>query len=191
MKADAGEAIIDGISVLDQPLLSQRKIGVLPDTLGLYPRLTANEHINYFGRLQEMDEQQLKKNREQLLARLDMTAIADRRTVGFSQGERMKVCLARALVHGPDNIMLDEPTNGLDVMTTRSVREIIAHLKADNKAVLFSSHFMHEVSSLCDKIVIVVSGRVVAQGTTDQIRQQSGCDNLEDAFVKLTGVESA
>ena len=187
MKADAGEALIDGLSVEHNCLETQSRIGVLPDTLGLYPRLTALEHINYFGRLQGLDEQQLSINAANLIDTLDMKSIAGRRTEGFSQGERMKVCLARALVHNPGNVLLDEPTNGLDVMTTRSVRKMINRLKAENKAVLFSSHQMHEVSSLCDKIVIIAAGRVVAQGSPDEIRAQSACENLEDAFVKLAG----
>lgn len=185
MKADSGEALINGMSVMDDPLATQKMIGVLPDTLGLYPRLTSVEHINYFGRLQGMNESELSTSRSRLLDILDMGGIADRRTEGFSQGERMKVCLARALVHNPDNVMLDEPTNGLDVMTTRSVREMISRLKAENKAVLFCSHQMHEVSSLCDKIVIIAGGRVRAQGTPNEIREQAHCENLEDAFVRL------
>ena len=185
MQADAGTALIDGFSVEDNRLETQSRIGVLPDTLGLYPRLTAIEHIHYFGRLQGLSERQLATNTAGLIDTLDMQGIAHRRTEGFSQGERMKVCLARALVHDPGNILLDEPTNGLDVMTTRSVREMIKRLKSEQKTVLFSSHQMHEVSSLCDKIVIVAAGCVVAQGSPDEIRHQSGCENLEDAFVKL------
>ncbi|MCH8258247.1 MAG: ATP-binding cassette domain-containing protein, partial [Proteobacteria bacterium] len=111
--------------------------------------------------------------------------IADRQVEGFSQGERMKVCLARALIHDPANVLLDEPTNGLDVMTTRTVREIISELKSRNIAVLFSSHLMHEVSRLCDQIIIVSEGSIVASGTTDEIRAAAGEDNLEEAFVKL------
>lgn len=185
MQADAGEVLIDGLSVEEDRIITQSRIGVLPDTLGLYPRLTALEHINYFGRLQGLDEERLATNAAKLIDTLDMSSIENRRIEGFSQGERMKVCLARALVHNPGNVLLDEPTNGLDVMTTRNVREMIRRLKVENKAVLFSSHQMHEVSSLCDKIVIIASGSVVAQGSPDELREKSGCENLEDAFVKL------
>jgi sodium transport system ATP-binding protein len=120
---------------------------------------------------------------------LDMRAIADRRTGGFSHGERTKVAIARALVHGPRNVLLDEPTNGLDVMSTRAVRKIVRRLRESGHCVVFSSHVMQEVSALCDAIVVIAHGRVVARGTPDELRAQTGHDNLEDAFVALAGVE--
>ncbi|MBQ76520.1 MAG: ABC transporter [Gammaproteobacteria bacterium] len=182
---DSGSALVDDIDIKSDRLGAQQKIGVLPDSHGLYIRLTAREHIYYFGRLHKFDEDKLESQTNELIKLLDMQSIADRRVEGFSQGERMKVCLARSLVHNPPNVLLDEPTNGLDVMTTRTVREIIEELKTKNIAVLFSSHLMHEVSRLCDHIVIVSEGSIVASGTTDEIRAAAGEDNLEDAFVKL------
>ena len=152
-------------------------------------RLTAREHIEYFGRLQGVDEATLSGRTDELLRLLDMQAIADRRVEGFSQGERTKVCLARSLVHNPANVMLDEPTNGLDVMTMRAVRELILELRKQGIAVLFSSHLMPEVARLCDHIVIVSSGTVVASGTTDEIRQAADEENLEEAFVSLVEKE--
>lgn len=185
VRQDKGIARIDGIDVSKEPRIAQRHIGVLPDNHGLYPRLTAREHIRYFGRLQGVEDHILEPAIDELIRLLDMQGIADRRTEGFSQGEKMKVCLARALVHQPANVMLDEPTNGLDVMTTRTVREIIGELKVRGIAVLFSSHLMHEVARLCDHIVIVSDGLVVGAGTTDQISALANESNLEDAFVRL------
>lgn len=188
---DSGDALIDGIEIKSDRLLAQRKIGVLPDSHGLYIRLTAREHIHYFGRLHNVDKNVLEARSNELIRLLNMESIADRRVEGFSQGERMKVCLARSLIHEPPNVLLDEPTNGLDVMTTRTVREIISELKQRDIAVLFSSHLMHEVSRLCDHIIIVSEGSIVASGSNDEIRAVAQEDNLEDAFVKLVeGVTS-
>lgn len=191
MRPDAGSVRIDEIDVVADPLAAQAKVGVLPDAHGLYPRLSAREHVRYFGELQGLRGAALEQRVEALLDRLDMRSIADRRTAGFSQGERMKVSLARALVHGPNNVILDEPTNGLDVMSTRAMRRLIRDLRDEGKCVLFSSHVMQEVSALCDVIVIVARGRVVARGTPDELREQSGCEDLEDAFVVLTGTDSS
>lgn len=185
LRPDGGAARIDDIDIAKKTRAAQQRIGVLPDNHGLYARLTAREHIHYFGRLQRVDPEKLEARANELIELLDMKSIADRRSEGFSQGEKMKVCLARALVHDPRNVVLDEPTNGLDVMTTRTVRELIAELRRQDITVLFSSHMMHEVSRLCDHIVIVSEGQVVASGTTDEIREAAATDNLEDAFVTL------
>ena len=164
LKPDTGWAKIDGLDVSLERLKAQARLGVLPDGHGLYARLTAREHMAFFGRLHGISPDVLEQRSDELIRMLDMQTIADRRTEGFSQGERMKVCLARALIHSPDNIVLDEPTNGLDVMTTRKVRELINELRQLGLCVLFSSHIMHEVSRLCDEIVIIAEGQVVAQG---------------------------
>jgi sodium transport system ATP-binding protein len=185
VKPDAGSATIDGVDVIADPRAAQSKIGVLPDNQGLYVRLTARDHIYYFGRLHGIDENVLESKTNELIKLLDMASIADRRVDGFSQGEKTKVCLSRALIHDPPNVILDEPTNGLDVMTARAVRDLIVELKRRDIAVLFSSHVMHEVARLCDQIVIISDGRVVAQGTTDEIRSQASEQNLEEAFIKL------
>jgi sodium transport system ATP-binding protein len=155
----------------------------------LYPRLTAREHLEYFGELHGISGAQLRQRTRELLDLLDMNAIADRRTAGFSHGERTKVALARALVHSPQNVLLDEPTNGLDVMSMRAVRTIVRRLKDEGRCVLFSSHVMQEVSALCDAIVVIAQGRVVARGTPDELRLHTGHDNLEDAFVALASAE--
>jgi sodium transport system ATP-binding protein len=187
MRPHSGTITVDGVDATRRPLDAQVRLGVLPDVYGLYPRLTAREHIRYFGELQGLGRAALDERTEELLELLDMKHIADRRAAGYSHGERTKVALARALVHRPQNVLLDEPTNGLDVMSTRAVREIVRTLRAEGRCVLFSSHVMQEVSALCDSIVVVAGGRVVAQGTPDELRQQGGHDNLEDAFVALAG----
>ena len=189
MRPDAGRIMIDDVDAVANPLAAQARLGVLPDVSGLYPRLTARENVLYFGELQGLTGTALAARTDALLDRLDMRAIADRRTAGFSHGERTKVALARALVHDPRNVLLDEPTNGLDVMSTRAVREIIRRLRAEGRTVLFSSHVMQEVSALCDTIVVMAHGRIVASGTPEALRAETGQQTLEDAFVALTGLE--
>ena len=189
MRPDAGRIMIDDVDAVADPLAAQARLGVLPDVSGLYPRLTARENVLYFGELQGLTGAALAARTDALLDRLDMRAIADRRTAGFSHGERTKVALARALVHDPRNVLLDEPTNGLDVMSTRAVREIIRRLRAEGRTVVFSSHVMQEVSALCDTIVVMAHGRIVASGTPEALRAETGQQTLEDAFVALTGLE--
>jgi sodium transport system ATP-binding protein len=187
-----GRALVDGIDVAADPLGVRARLGVLSDARGLYGRLTARENIAYYGALRGLAPAAVQSAIGRLAEWLDLGALLDRRTDGFSQGERMKVAIARALVHDPPNVMLDEPTNGLDVMTTRSLREVIRRLREAGKCVLFSSHVMQEVSALCDTIVIVARGAVVASGTSADLLAASGRDNLEDAFVHLSGaVEGA
>jgi sodium transport system ATP-binding protein len=188
LRPDAGRILVDDVDAVSDPTAAQARLGVLPDVSGLYPRLTARENIEYFGELQGLSTSVLAARTNALLERLDMAAIADRRTAGFSHGERTKVAIARALVHDPPNVLLDEPTNGLDVMSTRAVREIIRRLRAEGRAVLFSSHVMQEVSALCDTIVVMARGRIVAAGSPDSLREQTGKRDLEDAFVALTGL---
>jgi sodium transport system ATP-binding protein len=187
IKPDAGAIQIDKHNALTDTLAAQACLGVLPDQSGLYPRLTPREHIRYFGALQGVPSNELETRMEMWIDQLDLKSVADRRVGGFSHGERTKVAMARALVHNPQNIVLDEPTNGLDVSSTRSVRDVIRRLKADNRCVLFSSHVMQEVSALCDRIVVIAHGRVVAEGTSDELLALTGKTNLEDAFVSLAG----
>lgn len=186
LKANAGKAEIDGVDVTANPLKAQELIGVMTDAHGLNPRLTAREHIEYFARLRSMDKAQMHKRTEELIGILDMEEIADRRAEGFSQGEKMKVCLSRSLVHDPQNLIMDEPTNGLDVMTTRSVRSILQKLKAQNKCILLSSHIMQEISALCDEIIVIADGRVLMQGTLQDLAAKTGESDLEEAFMRLT-----
>lgn len=189
LKPDSGSAQIDGFDVRKSPLEVQRRIGVLADARGLYPRLTSRENIRYFGRLHGLEGETLEKQIGALIDLLDMQAIADRRTGGFSTGEKLKVAIARALVHNPANVLLDEPTNGLDVMSTRSMRQFIVRLREAGKCVLFTSHIMQEVAALCDQIIIIAHGQVSATGSPDELRRQTGKESLEDAFVAAIGSE--
>ncbi|MBM7113122.1 ATP-binding cassette domain-containing protein [Archangium primigenium] len=189
IRPDRGQATVDGLDVAERPLEVRQAIGVLPDARGLYPRLTAREHVRYAGELHGLSGAALDQRIGELVELLDMREIADRRTEGFSQGERMKVALARALVHGPRNVLLDEPTNGLDVMSTRAVRTLIQRLRERGHCIVFSSHVMQEVAALCDRIVVVARGRVVADGTADELRARTGKDSLEEAFVTVIGSE--
>jgi sodium transport system ATP-binding protein len=187
MKPDNGAITVDGHNISVHPQSAQTRLGVLPDQSGLYGRLTTREHIRYFGNLHGLHGTVLETRIDKWIEVLDLKPLADVRAAGFSHGERMKVALARALVHEPQNVLLDEPTNGLDVMSTRTVREVIRRLRAEGRCVLFSSHVMQEVSALCDRIVIVAAGRVVAQGTADELLARTGMATLEDAFVSLAG----
>ena len=187
---DQGTAEVDGFDIRRAPLDVQRRIGALPDARGLYPRLTARENIRYFGRLHGLTDADLAAREARLLDLLDMGEIAERRADGFSTGERLKVAIARALIHNPRNVLLDEPTNGLDVMSTRAMRDFIRRLRDEGRCVLFSSHIMQEVAALCDQIVIIAHGQVVARGTADELRRQTGQASLEDAFVSVIGSEA-
>jgi sodium transport system ATP-binding protein len=187
VRPDAGRALVDDIDVGQRPHEALARLGVLPDGRGLYPRLTAREHLEYFGALHGLSPLATRARIEHLVRLLDMGAIIDRRVVGFSQGERTKVAIARALVHDPRNVVLDEATNGLDVMSTRAMRTVIRELCAQGSCILFSSHVMQEVSELCDHIVVFAAGRVVAEGSPDALRSATGQNNLEEAFMKIIG----
>jgi len=183
LKPDAGSASIDGIDVVGDPLRARQRIGALPHGAGLYPQLTARENIAYFARLCGIDKAEVDDRVDEIVRLLEIDGFAERRTKGFSQGQRTKVALARALVHDPQNIILDEPSNGLDVMATRSLRELILKLRDAGRCVLFSSHIMQEVAALCDDICIIANGRVAIDDSVEGIRTRTGCDDLEDAFV--------
>lgn len=181
-----GRIYIDDIDVQAHPENARRKLGVLPDDTGLYKRLTARENIRYFGELHGLESQQLQKNTEELMTLLGMENIADRAAEGFSLGERMKTALARAIVHQPQHVLLDEPTNGLDVTTTRAVRKLLLELRDRGRCVLFSSHLMHEVGNLCDRVLIIAGGKIVADGSVKMIIEQANTVSLEDAFIQLS-----
>jgi sodium transport system ATP-binding protein len=187
LQPDHGTAVVDGCDVVKAPQGVQRRIGALPETQGLYPRLTARENVRYYGRLHGLEGAALEQEIEALIELFEMQAYADRPTAGFSRGERLKVAIARALAHQPQNVLLDEPTTGLDVVSTRAMREVIRHFRDRGKCVLFSSHVMQEVSALCDHIVVIAQGQVVADGTPDELRELTGQANLEDAFVTAIG----
>ena len=187
-KPDAGTIQVDGLDVLRTPRPALARMGILGDAHGLYPRLTARENIVYYGRLQGMAPEAANTRAEELARLLDMQALLARRADGFSQGERMKTALARALVHDPANIVLDEPTNGLDVLATRALREALRWLKSPAggaKCIVVSTHIMQEVELLCDEVVVVSKGRSVATGSVPALLAQAGESRFEDAFVKL------
>lgn len=185
LQPTSGDIFIENIKVAESPEAARRLLGVLPDDTGLYKRLTAIENIRYFGELHRVESAQLEISINELIKRLGMEKIADRQAEGFSLGERMKTALSRAIVHNPQHVLLDEPTNGLDVITTRAVRKLLHDLKEQGKCVVFSSHLMHEVKGLCDRIIVIARGKVVAQGQLNEILDAGQSDNLEDAFINL------
>ncbi|HXW64443.1 MAG TPA: ATP-binding cassette domain-containing protein [Burkholderiaceae bacterium] len=187
MRPDRGQIRVDGIDAASAPMQVRQRIGALPDARGLYKRLTARENVEYFARLHGMSAAQARERCSELLRALQMQTLADRRVEGFSQGERVKTAIARALVHNPRNVILDEPANGLDVMANRGLREVLRNLRAEGRCVLMSTHIMQEVIALCDRIVIIAYGRVVADGTPEALREHSPEHNLEDAFMKIIG----
>jgi sodium transport system ATP-binding protein len=189
LEPDAGSMRVDGIDPESEPLKIKRALGVVPDSRGLYDRLTARENIRYYGDLQGLDRRTVGQRIQQLTEVLGMSEFIDRRTDGFSQGQRVKVAIARALIHEPRTVLLDEPSNGLDVMTTRALREFLRHLRSEGRCVVLSTHIMQEVAALCDRIVIISNGRVAAEGTKEQLLERSGEANLEDAFVRLIGTD--
>ena len=189
MKPDSGTVLVDQINAFAEPNQARRRLGVLPDARGLYKRLSAAENIEYFGQLHGLEPELIRQRIAQLEQRLDLGEILHRRTEGFSQGQRVKTALARALIHDPPNLLLDEPGNGLDVMSTRALREILRGLRAEGRCVLFSSHMMAEVAAVCDRIVVIAKGKVVADGSADELRELTGTSSLEDAFVKVIGTD--
>jgi sodium transport system ATP-binding protein len=186
---DEGEIRIDGLDPTMDAMAIKQTLGVVPDSRGLYTRMSARENIAYYGKLHGMSAQDISKRMEELVDTLDMSDFIDRRTEGFSQGQRVKVAIARAMIHTPQTVLMDEPSNGLDVMSTRALRRYILDLKAAGHSVILSTHIMQEVAALCDRIVIIAEGRIAADGTAEELLQKSGCESLEDAFVHLIGTE--
>jgi sodium transport system ATP-binding protein len=189
MAPDRGRAAVDGLDLAADRLAAQARLGVLSHAQGLYPRLTAREHVRYAGRLHGLSGAALEARIDALVDLLDLRDFADRRTDGFSQGQKLKVALARALVHDPRNVVLDEPTSGLDVAGTRALRALLRRLRDEGRCVLFSTHVMQEVSALCDRVVVIARGQVVAEGTPEELKARTGEASLEDAFVKAIGSE--
>lgn len=189
LKSETGSAWVDQIDVSRDPIEARRKLGIFPDKFGLYERLTCFEQIQYFAGLHGLCGIEGKRVTQGIIDKLGLNDIANRRTQGFSQGQRMKVVLAQALVHQPQNLVLDEPTRGLDVMSTRILRDQLRALRDAGHCILFSSHVMQEVAALCDKVIVVARGKVIAEGTPQQLCDHTGQAQLEDAFVSLIGSE--
>ena len=188
-KPDKGSANIDGFDIQKNTLQVKSSIGVLTHNAGIYERLSARENVRYYGQLHGMQGKALDQRIDEMADLLDMQDFIERRAKGFSQGQKTKVALARALVHSPKNVLLDEPTNGLDIMATRGLREVISRLKDAGHCVVFSSHIMQEVAALCDEIVIISKGVIAAQGSPEHLLETTNKTNLEDAFVKAVGSE--
>jgi sodium transport system ATP-binding protein len=182
---DGGEARIDGIDIRGETSMARARLGVLPHAAGLYGNLTARENIAYFGALHGLAPTHIRERTARLVSMLDMGAFIERRAKGLSQGQKIKVALARALVHEPRNLILDEPTNGLDVMATRSLRDMLAELKQAGHCVLFSSHVMQEIAALCDRVIVIGHGRVIADDSPAALLERSGAASLEEAFVRV------
>lgn len=189
IKPMEGTVVVDEHDVSRDPRGVRKALGVQADMNGVYPRLTPREQFRYYGRFYGLKGQELESRIEAIIAELNMEEIADRRAEGFSRGQRQKVVLGRALVHNPPNIIMDEPTNGLDVMAVRDTRNSIRAMRDQGRCVLFSTHYMDEAEKLCDNIAIIVDGKIVASGTPAELMARTGKDNLEDAFVSLAGRE--
>jgi sodium transport system ATP-binding protein len=183
LEADAGSARVGGIDLTADPLAARRVLGVLPHSSGLYQQLTGRENIEYYGRLHGLGERELARRVDGLIERLELATIADRKAKGFSQGERTKIALARALVHDPKHLLLDEPTAGLDVMATRHLRDWLRELRRSGRCVLLSSHVMQEIEALVDDIVIIAAGRVTLTGSPGELAQRFPGRTLEEIFV--------
>lgn len=184
---DEGAIDIDGVSPQENVTLAQQHFGALLDHAGLYERLTVRENIAYFARLRGLQGVELHERVASVLANLGLQKVADRATGGFSQGERMKVALGRALIHQPMHLLLDEPTNGLDVHTIRALRQLLKDLRDAGVCILYSSHVLGEVESLCEQIVVIAGGTIAGQGTRDELCRITATATLEEAFVALTG----
>ncbi|HAS15846.1 MULTISPECIES: ATP-binding cassette domain-containing protein [Idiomarina] len=189
LQADTGKAEIEGVDANQNPIDARRNLGIFPDKFGLYERLTVREQVAYFAGLHGLTGSKQKQAVEQVIEKLDIKELADRRTAGFSQGQRMKVALAQALVHSPKHLILDEPSRGLDVMSTRILRDVLREQRAQGTCILFSSHVMQEVAALCDRVVVMANGKVAAEGTPQELCDMTGEPQLEDAFVKIIGTD--
>ena len=189
LKPSRGSVRVDGVDIQEDKIGVRRRLGVLPDTRGLYPRLTARENVAYFAELNGLTPSDYEPELERLIDSLDMADFVDRRCEGFSQGQRTKTAIARSVIHRPQNIVLDEPTNGLDVMTTRGLRRFLLNCEAEGRCVVLSTHIMQEVAALCDHVVVIAKGEVMAQGSPESLKEQAQRDSLEDAFVHLIGSE--
>jgi sodium transport system ATP-binding protein len=189
LQRDHGTISIDGVDPAVDPMAVRRNVGVLTDQFGLYERLTTREYLRYFGQLNDMEDAAIENRTREVTELLSLEDIIDRRAKGFSQGQRIKVALARTLLHRPRHLLLDEPSRGLDVMSTRALRRALAALKADGCCVIMATHVMQEVIHSCDDVIVIANGTTVTQGTPQQLCEKAGLSSLEDAFVRLVGTE--
>jgi sodium transport system ATP-binding protein len=191
LRPTAGSAKVDGYDLLTEPAAVRATLGVLPEYWGLYGRLTPREHLRYFGRLHGLAGESLEKRIEEVVALLEIEEYADRRCEPFSKGMKQKVALGRALIHNPHHLLLDEPTAGLDVMSARSVRDLIARFRDEGRCLILSTHILGEAERLCTRLAIIQRGRIIACGSPEELVRQTGEASLEGAFVHLVGEEAA
>jgi sodium transport system ATP-binding protein len=189
LKRDHGSILVGGVDPQKDPMAVRRDIGFLTDQFGLYEKLSTREYLRYFGQLNGMAAATLDQRIDEVAELLAMDDIVERRSKGFSQGQRIKVALARTLLHRPRHLLLDEPSRGLDVMSTRALRTALQALRADGCCVIMATHVMQEVTHLCDDVIVIARGHTVAQGSPQQLCERTGIANLEDAFVSLVGTE--
>jgi sodium transport system ATP-binding protein len=189
LQRDHGTVSVDGVDPAVDPMSVRRNVGFLTDQFGLYDRLSTREYLAYFGELNDMAPAEIVRRTEEVTELLSLQDIIDRRAKGFSQGQRIKVALARTLLHRPRHLLLDEPSRGLDVMSTRALRRALAMLKADGCCVIMATHVMQEVIHSCDDVIVIARGSTVTQGTPQRLCELAGLDSLEDSFVKLVGTE--
>lgn len=189
LKRDHGSIAIDGVDPAHDPMAVRANIGFLTDQFGLYERLSTREYLTYFGELNGMTPAAVHARIDQVSELLAMDDIVERRAKGFSQGQRIKVALARTLLHRPRHLLLDEPSRGLDVMSTRALRGALTALRQDGCCVIMATHVMQEVTHLCDDVIVIAKGHTVAQGSPQELCRRTGIANLEDAFVSLVGTE--
>ncbi len=187
LRPEAGTAVINGVDVSENPQKVRSQIGFLSGNTGLYGRLTPMEMVSYFGRLYGMNTSLIKERMDRIFSMLDMHSFAGRRCEKLSTGMKQKVSIARSVIHDPPAMIFDEPTTGLDVISSRTIVEFIRQCRKEGKTVIFSTHIMSEARRLCDKVGIIHKGKMYADGTIDEILTQAGCDNLEDAFIKIVG----
>jgi sodium transport system ATP-binding protein len=188
LKPTGGTVTVNGYDIIKDASKVRGEIGILfGGEVGLYDRLTARENIKYFAELNGMNKKDTEQSIEYLIEMLDMKEYIDRRVGKFSRGMKQKVAIARSIVHKPSVMLFDEPTSGLDVTAARIVQDFILKCKEDNKAIVFSSHSMNEVERLCDRIVIIHKGKILEEGTVEELKKKYSNDNMEEIFMQLVG----
>jgi len=187
LKPSSGTAEVKGYDILNQPEKVKGEIGFLSGDTGLYPRLTAAEIVRYFARLNGMEEKKIDQSIKEIFDRFDMNGFKDRKIDKLSQGMKQKVSIARTIIHDPGVLILDEPTLGLDVITSRNIIEFVRDSRQKNKCVMFSTHIMHEAEKLCDDIAIIHKGKILDVATLEDYRKKTGLNDLDDIFVKIIG----
>lgn len=191
LKPTSGNVIIDEYNIIDNPSRIREKIGILfGGDVALYDRLTGRENMTYFAKLNGMNDKEAKNAVDQIARDLEMVDYINRPVGKYSRGMKQKVSLARSIIHHPDVMLFDEPTTGLDVMSSKLIHDFILKCKKENKAIVFSSHNMYETEKLCDRIIIIHKGKIVASGTIEQLKNDYQKDNLEELFIECIGGEN-